>query len=353
MTQLPQTIKAVVKKSTGKAVIENVPLPKLRDGFVLVKTKAVAINPTDYKSIDYEDPKSIGARSGCDFAGEVVAVGEGVDNFKVGDRIAGMNPGSNAVEHEDGSYAEYCISQADVQFHNPFSDEEGASLGISTFTVGQGLYQSLKLALPSDPLPTPEPLLIYGGSTASGILGIQFAKLSGYKVITTARPHNFEYLKSLGADAVFDYRSPTVVDDIRAAAGDKLKVAWDCISLNASAKICAGALADEGGKLGMLLGIDTSVVHSINPNIEVLTTLGYSIFGKPYERYGAKSEGSAEDNEFAKEWRDLAEQLFREGKVKPARIEVNRGGSGLEGVLKGLDELRNDRVSGVKLIYTI
>lgn len=143
------------------------------------------------------------------------------------------------------------------------------------------------------------------------------------------------------------------MDDIRAAAGDRLKVAWDCISLDASAKICAGALADEGGALGMLLGIDTSVVHAINPNVEVRTTLGYSIFGKPYERYGAKSDGSAEDNEFAKEWRDLAERLFREGKVKPARIEVNRGGSGLEGVLKGLDELRNDKVSGVKLIYTL
>ncbi|KAL7943559.1 GroES-like protein [Trichoderma barbatum] len=349
---LPQTTRGLVKRGTGNAAIEELPIPKLREGHVLVKTKAVAINPTDYKYIDHDDPESLGVRSGCDFSGEVVAVGLGVTNFKIGDRIAGFVPGANILEREDGSFAEYIIAQADVMFHNPLSDEEGASIGVSIFTVGQGLYQNLGLQLPSDPIAKPTPILIYGGSTASGILGIQFAKLSGYKVITTASPRNFDYLKSLGADVVFDYRSPTVVDDIIAAAGGELTVAWDCISLEGSAKISAASLSEKGGKLGMLLPVDPDVIHAINPNVEISSTLAYSIMGQPIYRYGTQFAARPEDNEFAKEWRDLSERIFREGKVKPAKIDVNRGGSGLEGVLAGLDEMRKEKVSGVKLVYT-
>ncbi|KAH6606914.1 hypothetical protein Trco_006067 [Trichoderma cornu-damae] len=351
---VPETTKALVKRGPANAVIEEVPTPKLRDGHVLVKTKAVSINPTDWKSIYDGNPETVGVRLGCDFAGEVVAVGPGVTNFKVGDRIAGFNPGANVLQHEDGSYAEYSITQADIQFHNPFSHEEGASLGISIFTVGQGLYQSLKLNLPSDPLPTPVPILIYGGSTAAGIMGIQFAKLSGYKVITTASPHNFDYLKSLGADAVFDYQSATVVDDIIAAAGGELTLAWDCISEGDSPRICASSLSDKGGKLGTLLPVDAATVHAINPNVDApVLTVGYTIFGRPFNRWGAYTEGRPEDHEFAKKWRDLSEQLFREGKAKPSKIEVNRGGSGLEGVLVGLEEMRQGKVSGRKLIYSV
>ncbi|RFU75760.1 hypothetical protein TARUN_6519 [Trichoderma arundinaceum] len=340
---LPQTTKVLVKRGQGKAAIEELPLPKLREGHVLVKTKAVSINPTDWKSLHSDNPKSIGLRLGCDFSGEVVALGPGVTNFKVGDRIAGINPGANVLEPEDGSYAEYLIAQADVQLHTPVSDEEAASLGVSVFTV---------LQLPSDPLATPIPILIYGGSTASGILGIQFAKASGYKVITTSSPRNFDYLKSLGADVVLDYKSPTVVDDIIAASDGELTLAWDCISEGDTPRICAGAFSDKGGKLGTLLGVDPATVHAINPNIDIALTLAYSIFGQPFDRLGGWQEGKPEDNEFAKEFRDLAEQLLREGKVKPSRIELNRGGSGLEGILVGLEELRQNKVSAAKLIYT-
>ncbi|KAL7934944.1 GroES-like protein [Trichoderma chlorosporum] len=350
---LPQTTRALIKRGKGNAVVEELPLPKLPDDHVLVKTKAVAINPTDYKFIDNGEPKTFGLRTGCDFSGEVVAVGPGVTNFKLGDRIAGFAPGGNILNPEDGTFAEYMIAQADYQFHNPLSDEEGASIGISVFTVGQGLYQNLGLELPSDPIATPTPILIYGGSTASGILGIQFAKLSGYKVITTASPRNFDYLKSLGADVVFDYRSPTVVEDIIAAADGELTVAWDCISLEDSAKISAAALSDKGGRLGLLLRVDPDIINAVNPNVVSNFTLGYTITGKPAYRMGTTIPGKPENNEFAKEWRDLAEQLFREGKVKTAKIDLNRGGSGLEGVLVGLDEMRNEKVSGVKLVYTI
>lgn len=82
------TTKAIVIVEKGKAEIQDVPMPALRDEWILVKVKAVAINPTDWKHIDYggADP---GSKSGCDYAGVVEAVGSKVTRFKKGDRIAG------------------------------------------------------------------------------------------------------------------------------------------------------------------------------------------------------------------------------------------------------------------------
>ncbi|KAL6909298.1 GroES-like protein [Trichoderma evansii] len=248
----------------AQAVIQELLTPKVRGGHVIVKTKAVAINPTDWKAIHRENEKSIGTKSGCDFA----------------ERIAGLSRRAKVLDKEDGSFGEYITVQADVQFHNPLSDEEGASLGVSVFTA---------LQLPTNPVSTPTPILIYGGSTASGLWGIQFAKLSGYKVITTASPRNFNYLKSLRANVVFNYNSPTVIEDIITAANGELTYVWNCISE------------------------------------------GESIYGTPFER-GSYKEGQPEDNEFAKHFRDISEKLIQEGKVKPPKIELNCGGSGLEGI---------------------
>lgn len=65
---------AIVIEEKGKATIQDVPAPKLRDDYILVETKAVAINPTDWKHVDYlADP---GARVGCDYAGVVLEVGK-------------------------------------------------------------------------------------------------------------------------------------------------------------------------------------------------------------------------------------------------------------------------------------
>lgn len=90
----PQTSKAIIKEGTGKGVIKETQTPKVRDGHVIVKTKAVSINPTDWKSLHSPKEETIGTKLGCDFAGEVVEVGAGVTNFKVGDRIAGLSPGA-------------------------------------------------------------------------------------------------------------------------------------------------------------------------------------------------------------------------------------------------------------------
>jgi NADPH:quinone reductase-like Zn-dependent oxidoreductase len=133
----------------------------------------------------------------------------------------------NDLEPEDGTFAEYIVVKGDVAMHIPdnISFEEAATLGCGIFTNALGLYRYLELPLLTFPLEDKRsdepPLLIYGGSSASGTLAIQFAKLfvillnfsvhgliqfrSGLTVITTASPRNFDLLKKLGADHVLDY----------------------------------------------------------------------------------------------------------------------------------------------------
>jgi NADPH:quinone reductase-like Zn-dependent oxidoreductase len=225
---------------------------------------------------------------------------------------------------------------------------------------GQGLYQALKLPLPGSSAATsagsePREILIYGGSTATGLLGIQFAKLSGYRVATTASPSNFDYLKSLGADGVFDYRSPTVVDDIRAWSKDPdaLTLAWDCIGTADSARISVSALSKtREGHYRALLVVPDAVVAQANPKVDNGVTLAYTALGEAFDMWRV-FPAVPEDLEFAKAFWELARELLASGKVKPARADVNRGGKGFEGILVGLKELKEGKVSGTKLVYTL
>ena len=122
---------------------------------------------------------SPGALVGCDYSGVVEEVGKNVIKFQKGDRIAGFVHGSNHVQHEDGAFAEYIVAKADLQIRLPdyLSFEKAATFGVASMTVGQGLYQKMGLAWPSNPSTSGETILIYGGSGGMGTCGIQFAKL--------------------------------------------------------------------------------------------------------------------------------------------------------------------------------
>ncbi|KAI0535814.1 GroES-like protein [Xylaria digitata] len=353
------TAKAIVLTEKGKVDIKEPPLPKLTAGHVLVKVRAVGLNPTDWKSIDNASGDRLGTRSGCDYAGEVVEVGPGVTkDIKKGDRSAGFIFGANWGTPDNGAFGEYVAAKEHVQLKTPanVTDEEAATLGVSVTTVGQGLYKALQLPLPNNPAKTPFPMLIYGGSTATGIYGIKFAKASGLTVIATASPHNFELLKQIGADHVFDYKSPTVGTDIRALTGNKLKYAWDCTGYGA--EISAAALSDneEGGrpKYSTIIPVKREVFDKLNPVVDgPYFTLGYDAFGVEFPRLGSTHIPDPEEVAFATRFWDLTRELLESGKLTPLKPEVNRFGAGLEGVILGLDELRNDRVSGTKLVYTL
>jgi NADPH:quinone reductase-like Zn-dependent oxidoreductase len=196
-----------------------------------------------------------GCTVGCDYMGTVVEVGPKVTkDFKPGDRIAGFTHGVNAVEKEDGCFGEYVVVKGDVQCKVPdnISDEEASTLGVGVTTVGQGLYQSLGLPLPGSEKAS-EPLLVYGGSTATGSLAIQFAVLSGCQVITTCSPRNFAFVKKLGAVEAFDYKDPACARKIKEYTNDKLTRVLDCISEGKSPEISSQAVSSQGGQVSYLL----------------------------------------------------------------------------------------------------
>ncbi len=89
----PRETKAIVIKGAGVAAIETVAVPALRADYILVRTTAVGLNPTDWKHIDMSGGAghTVGARVGCDYAGVVEEVGPEVTlPWKKGDRVAGF-----------------------------------------------------------------------------------------------------------------------------------------------------------------------------------------------------------------------------------------------------------------------
>ncbi|KXX73826.1 Protein TOXD [Madurella mycetomatis] len=344
-------MRAIKTVADHQAEIQEVPIPAVRYGYILVKVKAVALNPTDWKHIDIAAPP--GTTVGCDFSGVVQEVGSGVQrSWKRGDRIAGFAHGGNEVQPEDGCFAEYCVVKDGIGFKIPdhMTDEEACTLGIGVTTVGQALYQSLALPLPGA---NPEaaanfPILINGGSTATGSLAIQYARLSGCSsVITTCSEHNFALVEAIGTHAAFDYRDPRCAQQIRERTADKLAHALDCVSTKESAEICAAAIGSAGGAVSYLL----PVKHE-REDVQVKYTLGYTVFGEYFRVAGGREFAARpEDFEFGRMFWELSERLITDGRIRVHPPEI--GKDGLRGVFEGLQAMREGRVSGRKLVYRI
>lgn len=355
-------------------------LPRIRDGYVRVQVKAVALNPTDWKHI--EDMNTPGCLCGCDFAGVVEDEGS-ADSYskrwRRGDRICGAVHGGNKLVADDGAFAEHIGAKADVSFRIPddMSFEEASTLGVGLLTVGQGLFQTLGLDFPDskhnddDDKPRPgrgEPVLIYGGSTATGTLGIQLAKLAGYTPITTCRAHNFDLVKSVGAAAAFDYRDADqcvreIKEYLRRRSGDDKKDTvdkiWDCVSVPSSAAICAQVITPESGQYASLLPVAPFTLPlpgrestgATTTTITPVRTLMYTVFNEPVAFRGLTIDPKPADFEFARDFVALCDDLLRQGKIKVHPPKVV--GTGLERVLDGLDMLKHGTVSGEKLVCVV
>ncbi|MBE3049565.1 alcohol dehydrogenase catalytic domain-containing protein, partial [Candidatus Bathyarchaeota archaeon] len=95
--------------------VTEVPKPTISAKEILVKVKAVALNPTDFKHLDVISPP--GSIIGCDFAGEVVEVGADASGWKVGDRVAGGLHGG--LYPDRGTFAEFLKVEGDLAYHIP------------------------------------------------------------------------------------------------------------------------------------------------------------------------------------------------------------------------------------------
>lgn len=239
--------------------VKPAPYTHPRANEIVVHNHAVAINPTDWMMpfigslvfpwITY--PFVLGA----DLAGEIVEVGTTVTRFTVGDRVLAHAVGTDKHRNSaaEGAFQTYTVVLAHMAapIPNTMSYEHAAVLPLAVSTAACGLFQTDHLALhyPSaTPHPTGKTVLVWGGSTSVGSNAIQLAVAAGYEVITTASPHNFAYVTTLGASRVFDYHSPTVVADIIAALKGKTIAGALAIGTGSTAACSAIVHASTGTK---------------------------------------------------------------------------------------------------------
>jgi NADPH2:quinone reductase len=201
----------------------DVPKPVPGAGQVLVRVHATSINPLDYqvRRGDYPDLVQLPAITGHDVSGVVEAIGAGVTAFAPGDEVW-YTP---QIFHGPGSYAEYHVADEHIIARKPaaLSHLEAASLSLVGGTVWEALVVRAALRVG-------ESILIHGGAGGVGHVAIQVAKAMGARVLTTVRPANFAFARSMGADVVIDYKSEDYVEAVmRETGGHGVDVVFDTI----------------------------------------------------------------------------------------------------------------------------
>jgi NADPH:quinone reductase-like Zn-dependent oxidoreductase len=339
-------MKAVVVIDKAKAEIVEVPKPAFGPNEIFVKVKAVAANPTDWKHLHYISPAE--AVLGCDFAGEVAAFGSDVEGFKVGDRVAGFVHGGDGPNQ--GAFAEFTPADPKSCFKIPdyMSFEEAAAFPVSAGTAAIALYQHLGLQSPENPYKQNSPkLLVWGASSYAGIFAIQLAKLSGIRVVATASAHSWDLLKSLGAEAVFDYKDPQVTQKIKDWANNELVYGLDCISENSTVPLASQSMT--GGKLVLLLSEAVKNPEN-NPSVTLKPMLLYTALGKSFVKFGNTFPAVEEDYKWNVWWWELCGKLTKKGQLRAPRL---RKLGSLEQYPQAFELLQAGKVKAEKLIMTM
>nr|XP_043610174.1 chloroplast envelope quinone oxidoreductase homolog [Erigeron canadensis] len=192
----------------GSAGLKHVeiPVPAPGNDEILLKIEAASINPIDWKIqkgvVRPFLPKKFPFIPVGDVAGEVVEVGPGVKNFKAGDKIV------STLGTASGGLAEYSVAKEGTTILRPpeVSAADGASLVIAGCTALHSLTVTGGLKLDkSEPRTN---VLVTAASGGVGHYAVQLAKLGNTHVTATCGARNIEFVKSLGADEVLDYKTP-------------------------------------------------------------------------------------------------------------------------------------------------
>ena len=262
MSNIQSQAAYLTKARAYPLVISDAPHTILQPNTIRVRVHALAINPVDHifqtqgTSLAYQWLK-YPLVLGSDIAGTVVEIGESVQNFSIGDRVLGQCLGTDKAyvdsQNAEAGFQEYSVLRAHMSSIIPdtlsFEQACVVPLGLSTASCGlfQQDYLGLELPRPGKVIPKGRAVLIWGGSTSVGTSAIQLAAASGYDVITTCSPKNYDYCRSLGAKHCFDYNSPTAGQEILAALQDKVCVGAMAIGTN-SALACVDILSKHDFK---------------------------------------------------------------------------------------------------------
>lgn len=204
------TQRAVLIRAYGDASaveVADIAKPEPKEGQVLVRVRAAGINGLDWKVregyVRDAFPLQLPAVLGIELAGVVEAVGVGVTRFRAGDRVMGPLGGL-------GAYADFVAVDEGNLSRTPqqLDDVHAAAIPVAAVSAWQSLHHA-------GPIRSGQRILIHGAAGALGGYAVQFAKQAGAEVFATAGGAHGDYVRSLGADHVIDYRTQRFEDIAR------------------------------------------------------------------------------------------------------------------------------------------
>lgn len=211
-------MKAIVVREFGDPGVmrvEDVPTPEAGPGQVLVRVRAVGVNPVDayIRKGAYARKPELPYTPGADAAGTVHAVGTGVTPWSAGQRVYIYG----TVAGPFGACAEFAVCDP-AQVHrlpDAVSFEQGAAIGVPYATAYRALFQRAQ-ARPG------ETVLVHGGSGGVGTAAIQLARASGLVILATAgTDRGLAHVTAQGSTCAFNHRAAGYIDQIMAATGGR------------------------------------------------------------------------------------------------------------------------------------
>ena len=240
--------RAIVYTEIGSPAVLHlieVPDPVAARGEVVVRIEAAGANPIDAKlrggkrpSPPITEPRPVG----FDGAGVIEALGEGVDDFAVGDRVA--------IRDGHGTYSSALAIPSEnlAKLPDSVTTAEGAGIGIPAGTA----YQALR----SLGVTEGDVLLVHGGSGAVGQAAVQFAVAWGATVIATGSPARHDQLRELGAIPVA--YGDGLLDRVREVASSPVTVVLDCAGTDEAIEASLALVADRDRIATIVRGPDAA-----------------------------------------------------------------------------------------------
>lgn len=236
----------------------DLPQPEPQAGQVLVRVRAVSVNPIDTyirAGANYWPlPKPF--ILGADLAGVVEAVGPGVTRFQPGDRVWGTNQG---LLGRQGTFAEYCAVDEHWLYHTPenVDDQTAAACALVGVTAHLGLVRAARIQ-------PGEKIFVRGGTGGVGSMVVQMAKALGAQVFTTAGSDDkAARARELGADAVVNYNTQDVSAAVKAFAPEGVNVFWETLR-EPDFDVMISYLA-ERGRIVLMAGRDARPPFPVGP----------------------------------------------------------------------------------------
>jgi NADPH:quinone reductase-like Zn-dependent oxidoreductase len=235
------------------ALIE-VPEPKPKAKQVAIRVKCASVNPVDWKKAEgqlrFFQPASFPIVAGYDVSGEVAAVGKGVADFAIGERVhARIKSGGG------GASADVAIAGVDVTTKMPsaMSFADAAAIPLAGMTALQGLRDVAKMKMEK----SGERVLVVGASGGVGHFGVQIARAMGAHVVGVCSTRNVGLVRELGAHEVIDYTAENAF-----AGQAPFDVVLDCVGADVGKWLAM--LTDKGRYASCLPGPEVFARGAMN-----------------------------------------------------------------------------------------